>query len=419
MTQPAASLTWVNETYGHSYSLFNTLKTWEEARSYASSIGGYLVSVDSYSEAVDIYSRLQSALSVDDLASSISQDGGGASYIWLGGNDVAEEGIWRWSENNSTVWDIGGEFGWGNGALGAEPDDAGGQDYMALGMTNWPNGFADNQGIGNAGQWNDLSGTNQLYFLVETDQVSNLLSSGGPDHLYGTNLADLITAGAGDDTIYGGGGSDSVDGGEGYDGLFFHEPIFSHEFSYDVASGIYRLSGNGDVVEVRNVEFVGYYDFGTSMEFMVGDVYRFFNMVNGTHFFTGSEAEATSVFNNLPMYRYEGPAFSSSVYSYPSDVEVIRFYNTQTGSHFYTASQTEADWVRATLPQFQYEGAAYTAFSNQEEGSLPLYRFFNTQTGTHFYTVNEQEMQDVRTNLASLYNYEGIAYYVNAAGDYF
>ena len=38
-------------------------------------------------------------------------------------------------------------------------------------------------------------------------------------------------------------------------------------------------------------------------------LYRFFNTVNGAHFFTPSEAERDSVIENLPVYNYEGIAY--------------------------------------------------------------------------------------------------------------
>jgi hypothetical protein len=50
---------------------------------------------------------------------------------------------------------VGGLYNnWGN-----EPDDFYGQDGLAIALTNWPNGFA--------GEWNDVSQSNTLYYLIE------------------------------------------------------------------------------------------------------------------------------------------------------------------------------------------------------------------------------------------------------------
>ena len=42
------------------------------------------------------------------MANTIAIDGGGGAYVWLGGNDFANEGNWTWdgkNEGNGTVWD--------------------------------------------------------------------------------------------------------------------------------------------------------------------------------------------------------------------------------------------------------------------------------------------------------------------------
>ena len=58
-------------------------------------------------------------------------------------------------------------------ALGSEPDnstDAKSHPWSglpAIGLNNWPKGFADDQGYGNAGEWNDLAESNKLGFIVE------------------------------------------------------------------------------------------------------------------------------------------------------------------------------------------------------------------------------------------------------------
>ena len=143
-------------------------------------------------------------------------------------------------------------------------------------------------------------------------------------------------------------------------------------------------------------------------------IYRFFDTLSGTHFYTASELERDNVRNTLPQYRYEGPSFASPVPN-PATSSIHRFFNTQTGTHFFTISEVERNQVLRDLPQYNYEGVAYHAYMQSGLGTTPLYRFFNTQTGTHFYTPSDLE-RDVVMNTLPQYNYEGIGYHVNNLG---
>ena len=53
----------------------------------------------------------------------------------------------------------------------ARPDNYNNQDYLALGIQNWPYGASTGSGYGDAGEWNDLRGTNLLYYVVEIDTL--------------------------------------------------------------------------------------------------------------------------------------------------------------------------------------------------------------------------------------------------------
>jgi len=95
---------------------------------------------------------------------------------------------------------------------------------------------------------------------------------------------------------------------------------------------------------------------------------------------------------------------------YQTRSSMYRFYNIITGTHFYTISEEEKDSVMQNLPQYHYEGIAYYAYTTSQSGTLPMYRFYNVNTGTHFYTISEEEKNSVIQNLPQ-YHYEGIAYY--------
>ncbi|MFT6245757.1 MAG: hypothetical protein ACJA0U_000335 [Salibacteraceae bacterium] len=100
-------------------------------------------------------------------ANTVAPDGGGASYVWIGGNNLGMEGEWIWDGANTgsgtQFWQgtssgspIGGLYNnWGN-----EPDDFGiGQDGLGLAITDWP--------LGVTSQWNDVDDGNSLYYLIE------------------------------------------------------------------------------------------------------------------------------------------------------------------------------------------------------------------------------------------------------------
>jgi hypothetical protein len=63
--------------------------------------------------------------------------------VWVNGNQIEAD-----------------QANWG----GVEPDNYNNQDYLALALQDWPLGSGD---LGLAGQWNDLAGSNKLYFVVE------------------------------------------------------------------------------------------------------------------------------------------------------------------------------------------------------------------------------------------------------------
>lgn len=143
-------------------------------------------------------------------------------------------------------------------------------------------------------------------------------------------------------------------------------------------------------------------------------IYRFYNSLTGSHFFTTSIEERNSIITNTPTMSYEGNTFDSNATAANGGTAVYRFFNTGTGTHFYTASADEAASIRTSLPQFNDEGIVYYAHTTADSGGTALYRFFNTQNGSHFYTTSETE-RDNTINTLGHYNYEGVAYYVDVA----
>jgi hypothetical protein len=141
-------------------------------------------------------------------------------------------------------------------------------------------------------------------------------------------------------------------------------------------------------------EGIAFYSLKTQILSAV-NVYRFYNIANGDHFYTASGEEATRL-NNLPENN------SNPIY---------RFYNVTNGDHFYTASESEKNSIIAT-PNFayKYEGTAFYAYKNQAADTVPVHRFYNKTNGDHFYTISETEKNSI-LGPNQYYTYEGIGFY--------
>ena len=169
------SFTYDNRTY----EIVKENKTWINAATCAVERGGILAEINSQEEQDAIYNELANNADIDVL-NTVSPDGGNASYVWIGANDLALEGQWIWDGDNDTngdnFWQGGSVANGGtpiNGLYsnwGNEPDNSGNaQDAAGIAITQWP---VTSGSLGSAGQWNDIDHTNSLYYIIEYD--SNL-----------------------------------------------------------------------------------------------------------------------------------------------------------------------------------------------------------------------------------------------------
>jgi hypothetical protein len=167
---------------GRNYDVVKEVKNWTNASACAVSRGGYLVHIDSLAEQTAVYNAITVGAGVSSTYASV-QDGGGIAYVWIGATDRQTEGTWLWDGdyNNSgpNFWTGQGTAGAGTGAAvnssyvnwggtstgpAQEPDDyLGIQDCGAIGLNTWPHGMA--------GEWNDISGLNNLYYVIEYDST--------------------------------------------------------------------------------------------------------------------------------------------------------------------------------------------------------------------------------------------------------
>ena len=163
---------------GKNYEIIKEKKTWEDAAKYAVERGGYLVHINNQTEQDSVYNAI-----INDAGVAIdyadSPDGGMIAYVWIGANDITEEGTWIWDgdneESGTNFWTGTGSPGnavndafvnWGRIPEGTphEPDNYSNQDAAGIGLADWPEGRGH---LGNAGEWNDIDVSNEFYFVIE------------------------------------------------------------------------------------------------------------------------------------------------------------------------------------------------------------------------------------------------------------
>jgi len=138
-------------------------------------------------------------------------------------------------------------------------------------------------------------------------------------------------------------------------------------------------------------------------------IHRFYNISNGSHFFTQSADEALMVIRRWPhIFTYEGFAYDVK----RANVQpLFRFYNKRSSSHFYTADPAERDNVIRSWPHiFGYEGETYKVAVNGGTGAV--FRFYNVANGGHFYTADPAERDNVIRSWPHIYRYEGTGFYL-------
>lgn len=141
------------------------------------------------------------------------------------------------------------------------------------------------------------------------------------------------------------------------------------------------------------------------------EVYRFYHLDAGRHFYTANAEERDKVLANYPRFAYEGVAFFAYPTQDPGTIPVYRFYHTGNGSHVYTASEAEKTSILTNFPIYTYEGAVFYAEASAASGAMPLYRLYNSKLGTHFFTTSGTEANSAVATWPWFAN-EGSTFYV-------
>ena len=141
-------------------------------------------------------------------------------------------------------------------------------------------------------------------------------------------------------------------------------------------------------------------------------VWRFFNTSSGSHFYTATLSERNNVVNTLSgTYDLDGVAYWVNTANVANNSPLYRFYNKVNGSHFYTATLAEKNDVETNLSAtYQYDGPGYNVCLTP--GGTTVWRFYNVTNGTHFYTASLAEKNDVIANLSDTYKLDGPGFYL-------
>ena len=165
-------------------------------------------------------------------------------------------------------------------------------------------------------------------------------------------------------------------------------------------AGAYSLAldGNGGTFVTNGIGTVG--------------VFRFFDSNYGTHFFSSSSSEKNTIITTRPDLVYEGVGLESidPAASDPNAANVYRFFDLSFGTHFFTASAAERDAVIASRSDLVYEGSGFIEHTTSQPGDVGVYRFFDTNYGTHFYTADVAERNMIVATRSDLVD-EGIGFY--------
>jgi len=208
---------------GKRYELVRENRTWTQAYTCAQSLGGYLAEINSSAENSALLTALLSQAAGITLGQTTANDGGGGSYVWLGGHDIPMEGIWIWDGSQGRgFWNggpngssVGGAYqNWGVSSKGwrSEPDNAMNQDALGFALSSWPPGSSITLGV--AGMWNDVDVDNNLYYLIEFDggctETSSTITKSICDSYTSPSGKTWTTTGTYNDTIPNAAGCDSV-----------------------------------------------------------------------------------------------------------------------------------------------------------------------------------------------------------------
>ncbi len=186
------------ETSEGTYYIIKEAKTYSDAKTAAESDGGFLASFETENEYTLLYNAVASEYASDSSWGANTIGAGNGVYLRIGGTDgntvsrydsSDSDWNWKWVSDNSEISKSRSE--WGEGTIGQEPDNyfSEGQDSLAMGLTGW--GGSDRNKYGDAGEWNDVRDSSELYYLVEVSSPSASSDSSSSSSSTQIKVADV------------------------------------------------------------------------------------------------------------------------------------------------------------------------------------------------------------------------------------
>ena len=311
-------------------------------------------------------------------------------------------------------------------------------------------------------EWNLLDGEALQEYAYRSDDVfvggsgnDRIAGYGGNDVLYGGAGNDYLLGGNakgiwGNDTLYGGSGDDHLEGGWGRD-VYYGGPGNDH-VHYNSKQADYALSKhpttniittiyeNGvdkgvihpDVEEVHfntdgfeldtsELVYVGGYSAASSNA--ATPVYRFYNPILKTYFYTANSDEKDNVLFNSDYdrpddqewpYVFQGSTFNAASTEGGNTKLLIRFLNKITNHHAWSMDANEIANIKNNLPEYVEEGPAAFVYTSDPNPSDPnigeeVWRYYNPSTGKHFWTADTEERNLIK--LTGVWVEEGVAFW--------
>lgn len=147
-------------------------------------------------------------------------------------------------------------------------------------------------------------------------------------------------------------------------------------------------------------------------------VYRFYSPVLSKYLFTIDENEKEHLINNMAAaWTYEGIAyfaFHPSQYQGQQDTlqAVHRFYSPVLRTHLFTTDENEKEHLIVNVAHiWSYEGIAFYVPTGYQPGTMPVYRFYSPVLRVHLFTIDENEKEHLIQTAGNMWQFEGVAYY--------
>lgn len=195
--------------------------------------------------------------------------------------------------------------------------------------------------------------------------------------------------------------------------LSYSDTSISFQFGSAYSQYLFNFKPGDDIgVGVNGAQNYAPATFAPAITTETIGVARFFETTNGTHFFTADPGEVKQVLSTRPDLKQESSGLTAidPASNDPAAIPVYRFFDSVYGTQFFTSSLTERNMVTASRPDLKSEGIAFYEHAAQQAGDQAVYRFFDTKFGTHFYVSDAGENTSILATRPDL-KPEGIAFY--------